>query len=1013
MIQIIAAAVAIILAAYLLKDKMISKQEARVPVPAANTATRNIIDKMQSTRKRVIIFYGSQTGTAEEYALKIAKELKHRYGLGVLIADLDDYEYECLPHFHQDWAAVFVMATYGEGEPTDNAVAFMDFLDSPEFENGADSIPNLKYLLFGLGNKTYTEFNGAARKLDNKLNKLGAIRIGERGEGDDNKSMEEDYLAWKDPAFDALAKSLNIEEGTAAEEADFRVTEISQIPDEKVYLGELSARALHGTKGIHDAKNPYAAPIIKSNDLFKVGTERSCIHTEFSIQDSSLKYQHGDHVGLWPVNAEVYVEETLKILGLSDKRQTVIQIESLDSALAKVPFPQPTNYETAFRHYLDISATVSRQTLALFAKHAPTDQAKCVLSELGSSKEKYKEVVSDHSMRLHEALEHASTEKWSIPFEDIISSMPRLSPRYYSISSSPKLNPNAIHITAVVLQYKSAGNANKNVYGLATNYVLNIKQSVNNDSISYSAPVDAQIIAPPQYTIQGPRGAYARDGHFKAPIHVRRSNFRLPNSPKIPIIAVGPGTGIAPFRGFVQERVHLSRRYKEKNGADALNEWGKFYLFYGCRRTDEDFLYKEEWPEYGKELGDSFVMRTAVSRESEKKVYVQDHVWEAREELADTILNKRAYIYICGEASNMARQVEETLQRILGEAKQGTAEVEGAQEIRLLKERNRAHSPSLHTPSSVSLSCTLMSAPIDASQILAEHSKRYKPTQVEREVPITTDLNLLAAFDTNALNADELKVDREEYVKSLTRDGVQLLVNNLFQQPITKTLDGPLAKLPDESVYAVPREKPLPKPKPLTKWQKFANEKGITHKKKDRMVFDEDEQKWVPRWGYGGINKKEENQWLHELKDGQDEDHNPASAIKHARRDRSLKNVKQQLKNEGIAKSVQEKQKAEAAAKRAERAQHKQELEKSLHRSRVSTGSMGKFDKKMSGEPALKGQKRKFNPVTNTTEEHKSNRDILDKVSSGATKLNKGTGGGNKDLVNTRRAINTTKRSKK
>ncbi|TIC34932.1 NADPH-dependent cytochrome P450 oxidoreductase [Wallemia mellicola] len=975
---------------------------------------------MESTRKRIIIFYGSQTGTAEEYALKIAKELKHKYGLGVIIADLDDYDFDSFSKFNQDWAAVFVMATYGEGEPTDNAVAFMEFLDSPELEDGAESIPNLQYLVFGLGNRTYTEFNGTARKMDAKLQVLGARRIGERGEGDDNKSMEEDYLAWKDGAFEALAKTLNVEEGNAAQEPDFRVTEITDIPEEKVYLGELSARALHGTKGIHDVKNPYAAPIIKADDLFKVGTDRSCVQVELSTEGSNINYQHGDHVGLWPVNAEVYVENTLNILGLGNKRQTIIQIESLDPALAKVPFPQPTTYESAFRHYLDISVVVSRQTLALFAKHAPNEQAKKVLTELGTNKDKYKEVVSDHSMKLFEVLEYAAKETWKIPFDDIVSSIPRLQPRYYSISSSPKLNPNSIHITAVVLQYKSVGNSNKNVYGLATNYVLNIKQSIKNENIAYSAPVDAQLVAPPKYAIQGPRGAYTRDGGFKVPIHVRRSNFRLPNSPKIPIIAIGPGTGVAPFRGFVQERVHLARRYKEKKGEEALNDWGKFYLFYGCRKGDEDYLYKDEWPEYGKELGDTFVMKTAISREGDKKVYVQDHIWEARQELADAILEKRAYIYICGDASNMARQVEETLQRILGEARGGTMENEGAQEIRLLKERNRIiyHFNTFHfyiftLTISSSLFTTIMSSTIDASQILAEHSKKYKPTQISREIPIENDLNLLTAFDTNAINADELKSNRENYVKELSRDSVQNLINDLFNQPITKTLDGPLAKLPEESVYQLPREKPLPKPKALTKWQKFANEKGISHKKKDRMVFDEDEQKWVPRWGYNGINKKEENQWLHELKEGQDEDHNPASAIKGARKERSLKNVKQQLKNEGITKSIQEKQKAEAAAKRAERAQHKQELEKSLHRSKISTASLGKFDKKLSGEPTLKGQKRKFNPVTNTSDEHKSNREILDKVATGAGKLNKSTGSGSKDLVNTRRAINSTKKSKK
>ena len=623
------------------------------------------------------------------------KELKHRYGLGVLIADLDDYDFESLSEFKEDWAAVFVMATYGEGDPTDNAVTFFDFLENPEFNNGAEDISNLKYLIFGLGNGTYTEFNGSARKLDSRLQSLKANRIGERGEGDDNKSMEEDYLAWKDGAFNKLASILGVEEGSAADQADFKVTEVTNIPENKVYLGELSARALHGTKGVHDVKNPFAAPVIKAQDLFKIGSERSCIHAEFSIEGSNIKYQHGDHIGLWPVNAEVYVDNTLEVLGLSEKKGAVIQIESLDPALAKVPFPQPTTYETAFRHYLDISTTVSRQTLAQFAKHAPNENSKRILSELGSNKDKYKEVVTDGSLKLYEALVYASGKDihWSIPFEDIVSSIPRLQPRYYSISSSPKLNPDSIHITAVVLQYKSLANPQKNVYGLATNFVMNLKQSVNNEEVPYSAPVDPQIVVPPKYAIDGPRGAYASDGKFKVPIHVRRSNFRLPNSPKIPIIAIGPGTGIAPFRGFVQERVNLASRYIEKNGPDALKDWGKFYLFYGCRRSQEDFLYKNEWPEYSSKLKDSFVMKTAVSREQFKedgsKLYVQDLIWEMRDEIADAILNKRAYIYICGDASQMAKQVEETIQNILALAKGGTSENEGAKEIKLLKDRNR------------------------------------------------------------------------------------------------------------------------------------------------------------------------------------------------------------------------------------------------------------------------------------------------------------------------------------
>lgn len=151
---------------------------------------------------------------------------------------------------------------------------------------------------------------------------------------------------------------------------------------------------------------------------------------------------------------------------------------------------------------------------------------------------------------------------------------------------------------------------------------------------------------------------------------------------------------MAPFRGFVQERVALARRTIEKNGSEGLAEWGRIWLFYGCRKSTEDYLYSEEWPQYQAELGSKFSMHTAFSREAPykpdgSKIYVQDLIWEQREALADAILNGKGYIYICGDAKSMAKSVEETLARILGEAKGGSAEVEGAAEMKLLKERSR------------------------------------------------------------------------------------------------------------------------------------------------------------------------------------------------------------------------------------------------------------------------------------------------------------------------------------
>lgn len=704
---------------YLFREQIFSSKTSSVPVTTSKIADgegnpRDFVAKMKAGNKRLVIFYGSQTGTAEEYAIRLAKEAKTKFGLASLVCDPEDYDFENLDQIPEDCAAIFVVATYGEGEPTDNAVTLLQNLEdeSFEFSNGEHKLEGLKYVVFGLGNKTYEHYNLMARKTDKLLADMGGIRMGERGEGDDDKSMEEDYLAWKDGMWEAFAEAMGVEEGQGGDSADFVVSELEEHPADKVYLGELSARALTKTKGIHDAKNPFAAPVVVARELFQDVKDRNCVHIELGIEGSGMSYQHGDHVGVWPTNAEVEVDRILCALGLHDKQDKVINIDSLDPALAKVPFPVPTTYATVVRHYIDISAVAGRQILGNFAKYAPTPEAGEYLRKLNSDKELFAKVVGDGCLRVAEVLQLAAgndiaarptpenTTTWPIPFDIIVSSVPRLQPRYYSISSSPKIHPGAIHVTCVVLKYEnvpSDGINHKWVYGVGSNFLLNLKHAANNEEVpllSTNDPSAAQSVDFPQYRIEGPRGAYREETIYKAPIHVRRSTFRLPTNPKSAVIMVGPGTGVAPFRGFVQERVALARRSIEKNGDDALADWGNITLYYGCRRSDEDFLYKDEWPGYETELRGKFQMRCAFSREPPYKpdggkIYVQDLIWEDREKIADAVLNGKGYVYVCGDAKSMAKSVEDTLARILGEAKGGSAEVEGVAELKLLKERSR------------------------------------------------------------------------------------------------------------------------------------------------------------------------------------------------------------------------------------------------------------------------------------------------------------------------------------
>jgi NADPH-ferrihemoprotein reductase len=436
------------------------------------------------------------------------------------------------------------------------------------------------------------------------------------------------------------------------------------------------------------------------------------VHVELDIEGSGLTYQHGDHVGVWPSNADVEVTRLLCALGLWEKRDTVIDITSLDPTLAKVPFPVPTTYGTVLRHYIDISALVGRQVVGNFAAYAPTPAAEAYMRRI-TDKAEYSRVVANGCFKLGEVLQLAAgddyravptpenTTAWAIPFDRIVSSIPRLQPRYYSISSSPKLHPNKIHVTAVVLKYhstKTEGVDERLVYGVGTNYLLNIK--VASDPATTNAPLIASpaegmpsVVSNPQYAIAGPRSAYKGDALYKVPVHVRRSTFRLPTNPRTPVIMIGPGTGVAPFRGFIQERVAMARRALEKNGPDALADWGRITLFYGCRRSDEDFLYADEWPKYAEELRGKLVMHSAFSREHFRpdgsKIYVQDLLWDDREAVGDAIANQKGYVYICGDAKNMSRAVEDTLARILGEAKGGSKDVEGAQELKMLKDRSR------------------------------------------------------------------------------------------------------------------------------------------------------------------------------------------------------------------------------------------------------------------------------------------------------------------------------------
>lgn len=191
--------------------------------------------------------------------------------------------------------------------------------------------------------------------------------------------------------------------------------------------------------------------------------------------------------------------------------------------------------------------------------------------------------------------------------------------------------------------------------------------------------------------------------------------------------------------------------------------------------------------------------------------------------------------------------------------------------------------------------------------------QEFKPVTVDKEIPVQYDTGLLAVYDPQPLDSNKISnsASREDYLKSITRDNVQLLLNQILSLPIQKKDNITLVQLSDP-VFKLPREKSIPKPKELTRWEKFAAKKGIQKKGKEgKLVYDEETKQWVNKWGYKGINKKIDNQWAVEIentntgnleKDAENSLLDPRKLHRDERKKLLKRNLSQQKRNRESAK---------------------------------------------------------------------------------------------------------------
>ena len=350
-------------------------------------------------------------------------------------------------------------------------------------------------------------------------------------------------------------------------------------------------------------KNPFKAPLYEKITLHGKPSERQTLHLELATDDQGLTYEPGDSAGVIPLNPPELINEVLKVTGLNGEEE--LEVNGV----------QTTLYDSLRRNFelSKITTDVANRYLAF----APNAKLKKLIDNSAKFKEYlYGRDIVDLFQDFPAKVTSAELSKLLRPIQ----------PRSYSISSSPLACPGELHLTVSVVNYEQSGRAKR---GACSSYLSEV--AIENEHV---------------------------------PIFIESNpNFRLPKNEETPIVMIGAGTGIAPYRAFVQHREFSEKR-------------GKSWLFFGNRNFETEFLYQAEWQNFLKS-GALTKMNVAFSRDGSKKEYVQDRLIENSRELFRW-LQEGAHFYICGDMNKMAGDVQKALVKII--EKEGDLNNESAQE---------------------------------------------------------------------------------------------------------------------------------------------------------------------------------------------------------------------------------------------------------------------------------------------------------------------------------------------
>ena len=497
------------------------------------------------------VVWASQTGTAEEFATSCVEQLngagiaaRLRGAEEVAVADLSG-------------TMLFVASTTGDGDPPDNGIALWDALAAAE----PGDLDNLRFSVLGFGDSSYADFCGFARKLDARLEYLGAQRFADR------TMCEPDYEATAQAWTDRITAALT-----------------DRTPE--------AATSKQSAQQYYSRTNPLHTTIISNVALCGAGSEKDVRSIGFHLPEGTLEYDAGDALGVWPHNSPEAVAEFLDLTGLDGAAEIAIGEQTMPVA-------------EALRRRLDITRITPDLLRFLHQRH-PVDELRSAIDDPPRFAEwawgrQTLDLLTDFPIQ-------AGLDEW-------LDVLRPLAPRLYSISSSPLEDPTRVQVTPGIVRFESSRGTRR--HGVCSGHLAGLQAG---------AEVDIFI--------------------------QRTKHFRPPQDPDARAIMIGPGTGIAPFRAFLHDRA-------------ARGHSGHNWLFFGEQHEATDYYYRDELDAFA-QSGVLTRMDTAFSRDGATKIYVQDRMQENAPDLWKWIADG-AYVYVCGDAARMARDVDETLRGIIAQ----------------------------------------------------------------------------------------------------------------------------------------------------------------------------------------------------------------------------------------------------------------------------------------------------------------------------------------------------------